>query len=55
MSEDVRQSAAKAAESLTFQSFQDQVLPFLDSDVAILYDQYAWDGMQRRVIGELLP
>ena len=51
---DVRETAANAAESLTFQVFADQVLPFLDSDVAILYDEYSWDGMQTRVIEELL-
>jgi hypothetical protein len=51
---DVRANAANAAESLTFQVFADQVLPFLDSDIATLYDEYAWDNMQTRVIEELL-
>ena len=51
---DVRANAATAALSLTFSVFTDQVLPFLDSEVAALYDEYAWDSMQARVIEELL-
>jgi hypothetical protein len=50
----VRANAANAAASLTFEIFEDQVLPFLDPDIAAIYDQYAWDDMQTRVIEELL-
>jgi len=51
---ELRSNAANAAASLTFQVFKDQVLPFLDSDIAALYDEFAWDSMQTRVIEELL-
>ncbi|MDA8067806.1 MAG: nucleotidyl transferase AbiEii/AbiGii toxin family protein [Actinomycetota bacterium] len=51
---EVRADAADAAAALTFDVFKDQVLPFLDSEVAVLYDEYAWDGMQTSVIEELL-
>jgi hypothetical protein len=51
---DIRMTAASAAASLTFQVFEDQVLPFLDPGVTALYDEYAWDRMQASVIEELL-
>jgi hypothetical protein len=54
VSADVRADAANAAAPLTFQVFKDQVLPFLDPEIAALYDEYAWDTMQTRVIEELL-
>ena len=50
----VRAAAANAAASLTFQVFKDQVLPFLDSDIVVLYDERTWDSMQTSVIEELL-
>ncbi|HEX3852938.1 MAG TPA: nucleotidyl transferase AbiEii/AbiGii toxin family protein [Polyangiaceae bacterium] len=51
---DVRANAADAAAALTFSVFKDQVSPFLDSEIEVLYDEYAWDGMQTRVVEELL-
>jgi hypothetical protein len=49
-----RDAAANAAAALTYSTFKDQVLPFLDPDMAVLYDEYAWDNMQTGVIEELL-
>lgn len=50
----VRTQAAEAAIELPYSAFQDQVIPFLDPDVAALYDGRAWQTMQHFVAGELL-
>jgi len=52
---DVRENAAERATSLPFSAFQDQVLPFLDAEVAELYDTPpAWDQAQTFVVSRLL-
>jgi len=49
-----RQAAAERGLELPFEAFADQVLPFLDPEVASLYDESAWEQMQRFVTDELL-
>lgn len=46
--------AAEAAVSLTWPDFETQVLPFLDPEVAVLYDEATWNGIQHAVAGKLL-
>ena len=48
-----RENAADRALALPFAAFDDQVLPFLDPDVAELYDEDAWIQMQVLVAGRL--
>jgi|SRR5918994_29666 hypothetical protein len=47
------EAAAERALELPFDAFRDQVLPFLDPDVAELYDAAAWEQMQTFVAGSL--
>jgi predicted nucleotidyltransferase component of viral defense system len=49
-----RRAAAERGLELPYGAFADQVLPFLDPEVADLYDETAWSGMQSFVIDELL-
>ncbi len=49
-----REAAAEHAVSLPYAAFEDQVLPFLDSAVASIYDKAAWEQMQDFVAGQLL-
>jgi hypothetical protein len=49
-----RKAAAERALALPFDAFRDQVLPFLDPDVAELYDAGAWEQMQLYVVEKLL-
>jgi hypothetical protein len=51
---EVRALAAEQATALPYTVFQDQVVPFLDGPIAVLYDERAWDQMQTRVVSELL-
>lgn len=51
---DVRETAAERALELPFQAFVDQVAPFLDPEVAQLYDQSSWEQMQLGVNEALL-
>lgn len=51
---DRREQAAEAAVALTWDDFEAQVLPFIDSALAALYDQSAWNAMQDYVAEELL-
>ena len=46
--------AAEAAVSLTWPDFETQVLPFLDREVAALYDEHTWNRIQHTVAGKLL-
>ena len=52
---EMREKAAGRATSLPFSAFQDQVLPFLDPEIAELNDSpEAWDQMQLFVVSRLL-
>lgn len=51
---DTRRAAAERALELPPAAFADQVLPFLDPDVADLYDDTAWQTMQLFVTEQLL-
>jgi predicted nucleotidyltransferase component of viral defense system len=54
-SADVREQAAEQALELPFSAFRDQVLPFLDPDVAELYeDPAAWEQIKGFVVECLL-
>lgn len=46
--------AAEAAVSLSWLDFETQVLPFLDPEVAALYDEPTWNTIQDTVVGKLL-
>jgi predicted nucleotidyltransferase component of viral defense system len=47
-------AAAEAAVSLSWLDFETQVVPFLDPEVAALYDETAWNAIQHAVAGKLL-
>lgn len=47
------EKAADQALELPFDAFRDQVLPFLDPEVAELYDEDAWEQMQLYVAEKL--
>jgi len=47
------EAAVERAFELPFDAFRDQVLPFLEPDVAELYDAAAWEQMQTFVAGKL--
>lgn len=49
-----RKSAADRGLELPYEAFADQVLPFLDPDVAVLYDEASWRHMQLFVTDKLL-
>jgi hypothetical protein len=49
-----RKDAADRGVDLPFKAFADQVLPFLDPEVAELYDEDAWNQMQLFVADRLL-
>lgn len=49
----ILKEAAERAVGLPFGAFRDQVLPFLEADVADLYDEAAWDQMQLSVVEKL--
>ena len=51
--EPLREQAAELALSLPFSVFQDQVLPFLDPEVAEIYDRGAWSRIVDFVAGSL--
>jgi len=51
---DVRKTAAERGLELPYAAFSDQVLPFLDPEVAELYDATTWEQMQQFVAGRLL-
>jgi len=55
VSNTLRKAAADAAVALTYADFEAQVRPFLDSDVAAMYDQPTWETMQHFVVTEVLP
>jgi hypothetical protein len=50
----VRTQAAEAALELPYQAFRDQVLPFLDPEVAELYSPESWEQMRGFVVEQLL-
>ena len=51
---DLAQAAAVRAEEITFESFNSEVLPFLDEDVAVLYQTEAvWLSMRSNVSSAL--
>ncbi len=50
----VREQAAEAALELPFQAFRDQVLPFLDPEIAELYGEASWEQMRGFVVEHLL-
>ncbi len=50
----LRTQAAEAAAALRFEDFETQAAPFLEAALAELYDEHAWEEMQRAVIGGLL-
>ncbi len=50
----VRTQAAEAALELPYQAFRDQVLPFLDPEVAELYSRESWEQMRGFVVEQLL-
>jgi hypothetical protein len=49
-----RRAAAERGLELPYEAFADQVLPFLDPEVANLYDETTWLQMQSSVIDQLL-
>lgn len=51
---DTRRTAAERGLELPYGAFADQVLPFLDPEVAELYDAEAWDRMRLAVADKLL-
>lgn len=51
---DTRKGAAERALELPHAAFVDQVLPFLDPEVADLYDETSWQTMQLFVTDKLL-
>ncbi len=51
---DVRKTAAERGLELPYAAFSDQVLPFLDPEVAELYDATTWEQMQEFVARRLL-
>jgi hypothetical protein len=51
---DTRKAAAERGLELPYEAFAGQVLPFLDPEVAALYDETAWLQMQSFVIDTLL-
>ncbi len=50
----LRREAAEAAVALTWQDFNDQVVPFIDDAVVALYDRTAWKMIRDHVAGELV-
>lgn len=48
-----RNRAAQCALALPFDAFKDQVRPFLDPEIADLYDEDAWESMRLYVATEL--
>jgi predicted nucleotidyltransferase component of viral defense system len=51
----LREQAAERALALPFEAFRDQVLPFVDADVAELYaDADSWSRMREYVVEQLL-
>ena len=46
--------AAERGLELPYEAFSDQVLPFLDPEIAELYDATTWDHMQEFVTSQLL-
>lgn len=51
---EICRTAAERALELPYEAFVDQVLPFLDPEVAELYDETTWDQMQHFIAGQLL-
>lgn len=51
---ETRKTAAERGLELPYEAFTDQVLPFLDREVADLYDEMSWDRMQLFVTDQLL-
>lgn len=51
---ELREKAAQRAFELPFSAFRDQVVPFLDPDIAELYDEDAWKQIQSFVVERLL-
>jgi hypothetical protein len=51
---DDRRAAAERGLELPYEAFADQVLPFLDPEVADLYDETSWQQRQSFVIDALL-
>lgn len=51
---ETRRTAAERGVELPYEAFADQVLPFLDAEVAELYDDTAWDQMRFAVADKLL-
>lgn len=54
MSTETLQVATERAMELPFAAFRDQVMPFLDHEVADLYSPEVWDQMQAFVIERLM-
>ncbi len=50
---DIRTAAVERALELPYEAFEDQVLPFLDPEVAELYDETSWQQMQLLVADKL--
>jgi hypothetical protein len=53
VAEGVRSRAAEHAAELPYSAFRDQISPFLDQDVAELYDHTAWEQIKGNVIEKL--
>lgn len=50
---ELRETAAERALALPFSAFRDQVIPFLDPEIAELYDEDAWKQIQGFVVERL--
>jgi predicted nucleotidyltransferase component of viral defense system len=51
---EILQTAVERVFELPFEAFRDQVLPFLDPEVAELYERASWDQTQHFVVDRLM-